>query len=249
MINVRSQTAKRRLQAAIDRRMRAIESKVFKQLQSELNKQYSGAAAAIANGKNPAGAVNNRKAKLKKILEDNYKRTALIFGRDIFDQLPKGKSVLTDYNKWVTRWAVRLAAMKVVDINLTTKKRIAAAIVAGRADGLSSVAIASRIRKQIAPIDSAYRAQRIARTETHTASVGGMNAAMEQTKLTYTREWGAANDARTRDDHAAADGQIADKDGYYTVGGEKLKFPGDPEGSPGNIINCRCVEFYNTEAE
>jgi len=30
-------------------------------------------------------------------------------------------------------------------------------------------------------------------------------------------------------------------DGYFTATGGRLAFPGDPEGEPGNSINCRCT--------
>ena len=31
-----------------------------------------------------------------------------------------------------------------------------------------------------------------------------------------------------------------------TSGGELLKYPGDPRGSAGNTINCRCAAIYTT---
>ncbi len=56
----------------------------------------------------------------------------------------------------------------------------------------------------------------------------------------------AAEDARTRPDHVAADGQRAGMDDPFTVGGAKLSRPGDPEGPPKQIINCRCIVTYET---
>lgn len=44
----------------------------------------------------------------------------------------------------------------------------------------------------------------------------------------------------TRDAHAAAHGQRKNKNGYFGVGGEYLRYPGDPKGSAGNVINCQC---------
>jgi uncharacterized protein with gpF-like domain len=57
------------------------------------------------------------------------------------------------------------------------------------------------------------------------------------------KEWLTAGDERVRDMHVAADGQITKLDDYFNVGGEYLMYPGDPNGSPENIINCRCVSL------
>ena len=54
------------------------------------------------------------------------------------------------------------------------------------------------------------------------------------------KEWTAARDERTRQAHADADGDIVGMDESFNVGGEMMRFAGDPNGSAGNIINCRC---------
>ena len=57
------------------------------------------------------------------------------------------------------------------------------------------------------------------------------------------REWVSALDARTRPEHAEADGQVVGVDEPFIVGGEKLMFPGDRSGSGWNIYNCRCTQI------
>jgi hypothetical protein len=69
--------------------------------------------------------------------------------------------------------------------------------------------------------------------------------ASNQSVLTYTVVWKATDDDRTRDDHAEADGQEVPAGDYFTVGGEQLLYPGDPDGSLGNTENCRCWLSYN----
>ncbi len=87
-----------------------------------------------------------------------------------------------------------------------------------------------------------YQAERIVRTESALAS----NYATQQSALQIfpgsqmSKEWIAGSDARVRPDHARADGQIVKFDEMFLVGGEKLEYPGDPRGSAGNVINCRC---------
>jgi SPP1 gp7 family putative phage head morphogenesis protein len=81
------------------------------------------------------------------------------------------------------------------------------------------------------------RAQRIARTESHLAVMKGAHEAMVQNGVTH-RQWLASLDERTRPAHLEANGQVVAIDEPYIVDNEELMFPGDPEGSPGNIINC-----------
>lgn len=103
---------------------------------------------------------------------------------------------------------------------------------------------------------STPRALVTARTEV----IGAANAgAFEQmvfagfTDDEASKEWLATEDPRTRKSHREADGQIVPLNQPFvvdvvesvggvdvTVGTENLNFPGDPTGSAGNVINCRC---------
>lgn len=103
-----------------------------------------------------------------------------------------------------------------------------------------------------------YRIERIARTEVIGASNWATNAgaqeASDELGLELVKEWIATNDARTRDmiddefDHRAMDTKKVLMDQPFMVpsrsGREPLMFPGDPAGSAGNIINCRCTIAY-----
>ena len=82
--------------------------------------------------------------------------------------------------------------------------------------------------------------RRIARTEI----IGAANkGAMEGYKAggATSKEWIAEIDDRVREEHAAANGQIVPIHLGFSVAGEALAHPGDPSGSPENIINCRCT--------
>lgn len=54
------------------------------------------------------------------------------------------------------------------------------------------------------------------------------------------------DDGRVRPAHLVADGQEVPEGEPFIVDGELLMFPGDPKGSPENVINCRCgmEHFY-----
>lgn len=62
--------------------------------------------------------------------------------------------------------------------------------------------------------------------------------------VTVTKTWVAVLDESTREAHAEADGQEVPIDESFEVDGEDIAFPGDPSGSPGNVINCRCAVLY-----
>lgn len=96
----------------------------------------------------------------------------------------------------------------------------------------------------------ASRALTIARTEMHRVRHQAQYGSMlegEKRGITLSRTWLSAVDSRTRHSHAMADGQTVKLDKPYEVNGEKLMYPGDPAGSPENIINCRCTELENVE--
>ena len=60
------------------------------------------------------------------------------------------------------------------------------------------------------------------------------------TRTNYVKEWVTQGDEVVRPAHVQADSQQRPIEQPYLVGGENLMYPGDPAGSPGNIINCRC---------
>lgn len=80
----------------------------------------------------------------------------------------------------------------------------------------------------------------IARTEVTPAYNFATTEAWEQSGVVEGSQWVAVDDERTREAHADADGQIVPLGQGFEVGGELLRFPGDPAGSAENVINCRC---------
>ena len=88
----------------------------------------------------------------------------------------------------------------------------------------------------------------IARTETIRASNAGSTQVYKDWGV-QKHEWLSTMDDRTRDDHAEANGLVVEIGKPFMVGGEELEFPGDPNGSPGNVINCRCTTIPVIEDE
>jgi uncharacterized protein with gpF-like domain len=91
-----------------------------------------------------------------------------------------------------------------------------------------------------------FRTERIVRTEITTASNAGSLTGVKSTGIPVKKVWVATFDSNTRDPHAEANGQKVDKDDYFIVNGEQMEYPGDPAGSAGNVINCRCAMSYET---
>lgn len=89
-----------------------------------------------------------------------------------------------------------------------------------------------------------FRSRRIARTETTRAwnagklALGVQMQAADQVRLVKT--WRSLDNPATRSAHAVADGQTQPLTMPFVVGGEYLMYPGDPAGSPHNVIDCRC---------
>ena len=82
---------------------------------------------------------------------------------------------------------------------------------------------------------------RIARTEGHRVNQQSTYDAMEKAKkkgANVVKQWDATLDAKTRTSHQQVDGEIRELDETFSNG---LRFPGDPQGSAAEVINCRCV--------
>ena len=82
-----------------------------------------------------------------------------------------------------------------------------------------------------------------------TAMTGAQNAGRQQAYeraaamgIKLQKEWIATLDGRTRHSHGMADGQKVDINGMFSVGGCKMRYPGDVQnGTAAEIYNCRCT--------
>jgi SPP1 gp7 family putative phage head morphogenesis protein len=99
--------------------------------------------------------------------------------------------------------------------------------------------LSDRVRAEFNEIEKGA-AKRIAMTETAAAYGAARQEAMEQSGVEF-KKWLTSGAATVRPTHAAANGQTVRVDEPFEVGGESLSGPGDPSGSPGNVINCHCV--------
>lgn len=87
------------------------------------------------------------------------------------------------------------------------------------------------------------RALTVMRTEIGRAYATATQERMDETKQflpALKKQWRKSGKLRGRLEHVLADGQTRDVDKPYDVGGEKLMYPRDPNGSAKNTINCGC---------
>jgi hypothetical protein len=215
--------------------------------------QYNAAADAVAAGRKPSAAVKDGRLTdaVAAIMRDSYTQIGQRVAGAVKDS--QGKSIKRAvpmepaFERELNRYIETNAARKVTEVSETTKERIARTIRQGIADGLTNSEVADLIRQE-AKIDSAYRSAMIARTESHSAAnAGGLESAIES-DVVKEKEWIATEDERTRNgensdfDHTNVDNVPVDEP--FIVSGEELMYPGDPSGSAGNIINCRCATGY-----
>lgn len=146
--------------------------------------------------------------------------------------------------------------VRAADMGDAVRGDVARSVLDSYQKGLSVIDAAKAIQaavEEIAPV----RAAMLARTDLVGLANGASVAAAQivmgadtggEGALGYKR-WLATEDERTREAHAEADGQIVPLAQPFDVGGEHLLYPGDPNGSSDEVINCRCTVTYLDAAE
>jgi HK97 family phage portal protein len=138
-------------------------------------------------------------------------------------------------NKQSQRFAVPVAE--------TTWNKLQASLSEGFQRGETERELADRVRMVMSV--RRYEAARTARTESAAAMNGGITLGFDQSGTVESKVWVTAGDEHVRTEpeggHRAASGQEVPLHEHFDVGGEKLEFPGDPNGSASNVINCRCT--------
>lgn len=120
------------------------------------------------------------------------------------------------------------------------KKQITASVTSSILQGKSIKHMADDLQKRITTMsrDSAIRTARTAVTGAQNAGRMDSYAAAGKMGIKLKKEWLATLDARTRHSHAMLDGEQVAQDKKFSNG---CRFPGDPQGPPWEIYNCRCT--------
>lgn len=124
------------------------------------------------------------------------------------------------------------------------KRKITENITSGLLQGKGTRKIAADLMRDIPDMNrkSAIRAARTAVTESANAGRQAADEQLAEKGVILEKVW-RCSFKNTRDPHAEAEGQTVPYDKPFTVGGEKLMFPGDHSmGASGwNLYNCQCT--------
>lgn len=173
-----------------------------------------------------------------KTLMDSAARSAYDeAGQQVYDELGKDDPWVSPPAKVKTFLASRENKLK--DVPQEVFDRIKAQLTEGIDKGESIKDLSARVRSTFNDIGKG-RGNTIAMTETASAYGTARQEAMASAGVQY-KEWLTSHNANVRPAHAEAEGQIREIHEPFDVDDEELRFPGDPDGSPENVINCHCV--------
>ena len=216
-------------------------------------KRGTGHPEDLKDAKKYKKAIKATSEDLRKILEALYRLTIKEFGQATYKKLEKQKA-LTEFtlSDAMLQYILETTAKEVVQIDQTTEKQIQERIKLGQGEGLSVPQIAKTIDDLYLEKIIPNRSSVIARTETISSSnhgsLSGALQAEEDFDLEIKKEWIRTFDKRVRDTHIqAGKHKPIPLDEKFKVGNSHMKYPGDFEGGPEEVINCRCTIAYVDE--
>ena len=126
-----------------------------------------------------------------------------------------------------------------------SKRKINSALTQGILQGDDLATVADRLDKVTGMgWSAAYRNARTAMTGAQNAGRMDSLQNAESLGIKVKKQWMATLDERTRASHAELDGESVPVDEEFSNG---LMFPGDPEGDPAEVYNCRCTMVGDVE--
>lgn len=152
----------------------------------------------------------------------------------------------------------RYGARQIAQIIRTTEQQVRDLVNGGMAAGEARSVVFRKLGESV-PSMAEVRGLVISRTEAHAASQYASQLMAERSQIPLAKIWNTVLDDRTRSfgllgrqsefNHRTMHETKLPLQGKYLVprrtgGAEALLFPGDPSGSAGNVINCRCIQTY-----
>jgi hypothetical protein len=186
---------------------------------------------------------------LVRAYQDLYGRVGRDFAGRSFTSLEKSvhanlytKQIDDEWLQWMRNFAVTEAGSRIQAVSDVTLTRIRRTLEQGVSEGLGIEDIARRLQSSNAV--NRVRGRVIARTEIISASNAGSDLGARSTGLNLNKEWIATPDGRERETHGEANGQVVGMGELFIVGGQEAKYPGDPNLSAEESIQCRCTHAF-----
>ena len=223
-----------RLRLSFERRLRSQLQSTFSRLGRDASRAYqqSGRIDTVSRG------LTNR---LADVLGSHYRAVIDAFGlRVLRDRKQEGQ-----FEAIVQQYIRDVGGIRITQISNSTMRQINQVVTQGAKEGLGALAIGKNIRDSLDGAFTRYRANTIARTETHSAASYANHQVNASLNIpNQMKRWVAVSDARSRATHVAANGTEVPLDEDFIVGGVAMSYTGDPKGGAKNVINCRCVTLY-----
>jgi len=243
----------------------AYTNKLYKAFRSQINDcitvlQERGVRAAI-NSVN-AVIVNEE---VSNVVSDLFRKFAMSYATAVYNNLMKLAAVKVKktrkdsgafgfseaWNQSITEYLNQyLLTRAVLPYTDGTKQQILKVLLEGQAQGWGIDRIIQELQSSGEQEISLFRARRAVRTELTIAANHADNMVQDSVPFEVEKVWISAHDGRTRDSHLKMDGVQVDGDasfhvprmrGKLQIGVDLMNGPGDPAGSPENVINCRCT--------
>lgn len=164
------------------------------------------------------------------------------------------------FNRGLMDWLFTNIGSRITTVHESFIEAIQKIILEGINEGKSISKIATELEKLIGR-RSFYRWQslRIARTEATAAANRAAYVAGQTSGVLMEKVWISATDNRTRRvprdkfDHLHMNGVAVGQTENFVVrgkqGNELMLYPGDPKGSAGNVIQCRCTVGFRPKRD
>ena len=231
----------RMIDEEIDKAAPVIERAITKQIEAAID-------ALDTNDASSAIDANS----FREAYDEFYRAAALRAAGAVYNAIVRDQKDFTEeqFLSWeasVNTYLAEVGGAEIDIINKSTKRWVRGVVTKAAQEaaeqGLGSRETAALIRDRVATRwgnISEARALRIAQTEVNAAANWGAKAGATEAGMTR-KFWISATDARVRPEHIALNGaEPIGIDELFNVGGSLMDRPSDPNGSPGQVINCRC---------
>lgn len=186
-------------------------------------------------------------------IKDMYKEIYTTLGNPQYKRIKRSIKAELDFETIIANWLNSNMGLRIVSVHQTLIDAIVAVIANGYENNLSISDITRNLQNKFGWYK--YQALRIARTETTTATNYATVVAAKNSDFVLEKTWISVQDNRTRRppnsiyDHLDMNGVKVGLNQPFFTSGENIMYPGDPNASAGNVINCRCKVVFTIKED